>query len=110
MSDSVWPIEIEENNCMSQETQTGTLYHHGVVVRGGRWEGDSKGRGYTYSYGWFMLRFQRKQQNFVRQLSFNLNINKFKKQIEIEENNIMWETRDLFRNIRDIKGIFHAKK
>ena len=28
---------------------------------------------------------------------------------EIEENNIMGETRDLFKIIRDTKGIFHAK-
>ena len=28
---------------------------------------------------------------------------------EIEENNRMGETRDLFKNIRDTKGIFHAK-
>ena len=28
---------------------------------------------------------------------------------EIEENNRMGKTRDLFRNIRDTKGIFHAK-
>ena len=28
---------------------------------------------------------------------------------EIEENNRMGETRDLFKKIRDIKGIFHAK-
>ena len=28
---------------------------------------------------------------------------------EIEENNRMGKTRDLFKNIRDIKGIFHAK-
>ena len=28
---------------------------------------------------------------------------------EIEENNIMGKTRDLFKKIRDIKGTFHAK-
>ena len=28
---------------------------------------------------------------------------------EIEENNRMRQTRDLFKKIRDIKGIFHAK-
>ena len=28
---------------------------------------------------------------------------------EIEENNSMGKTRDLFRKFRDIKGIFHAK-
>ena len=28
---------------------------------------------------------------------------------EIEENKIMGKTRDLFKKIRDTKGIFHAK-
>ena len=28
---------------------------------------------------------------------------------EIEENNIMRKTRDLFKKIRDTKGTFHAK-
>ena len=28
---------------------------------------------------------------------------------KIEENNLMGKTRDLFKKIRDIKGIFHAK-
>ena len=37
----------------------------------GRWEGGSRGRGYMYTCGWFMLRFERKQQNSVKQLSFN---------------------------------------
>ena len=27
--------------------------------------------GYMYTYGWFMLSFDRKQQNYVKQLSFN---------------------------------------
>ena len=59
--------------CMAQETQTGALYQPRGVGWGGRWEGGSKGRGYIYiyTYGWFMLRFDRKKQNFVKQLSFN---------------------------------------
>ena len=56
---------------MAQETQTGALYQPRGVGRGGRWERGSKGRGYMYIYGWFMLRFDRKQQNSVKQLSFN---------------------------------------
>ena len=28
---------------------------------------------------------------------------------EIEENNSMWKTRDLFKKIRDTKGTFHVK-
>ena len=61
------------NFCMAQETQT-TLYQ----PRGVEWEGDgeggSKGMGYIYTYGWFMLRFDRRQQNSVKQLSFNKKI------------------------------------
>ena len=60
--------------CMSQETQTGALNQPRGVGLGERWEGDSKGRGYMYTYGWFMLRFDRKQQNSVKQLSFNKKI------------------------------------
>ena len=37
--------------------------------------------GYMYTYGWFMLRFGRKQQNSVKQLSFN----KKKKKIPISQ-------------------------
>ena len=29
--------------------------------------------------------------------------------MQIEENNKMWETRDLFKKIRNTKGIFHTK-
>ena len=51
--------------CMAQQTQTGALYHQPRGLGGGgRWEGGSKGMGY-------MLRFDRKQQNSVKQLSFN---------------------------------------
>ena len=52
--------------CMAQETQTGALYQPWGVGWGGRQEGDSKGRGYMYTYGWLMLRFNRKQQNSVK--------------------------------------------
>ena len=36
---------------MSQETQTEALYQPRGVGWGGRWEGDSKGRGDMYTYG-----------------------------------------------------------
>ena len=42
------------------------------------WSGEGDGREdqkggdiYMYTYSWFMLRFDRKQQNSVKQLSFN---------------------------------------
>ena len=56
---------------MAQETQTGALYQSRGKGWGGSWEGGSKGRGYMYIYGLFMLKFDRKQQNSVKQLSFN---------------------------------------
>ena len=57
--------------CMAQETQTGALYQPRGVGWGGRWEGVSDGRGYMYTYGWFTLMFDRKQQNSVNKLPFN---------------------------------------
>ena len=63
---------------MAQETQTGALYQPRGVGWGGRWEGGSRGRGYMYIYDRFLLGFDRKQQNSVKQLSFN---NKLKKLI-----------------------------
>ena len=36
-----------------------------INLEGWDGEGGWKGRGYMYSYGWFMLRFDRKQQNSV---------------------------------------------
>ena len=56
---------------MAQETQIGALYQPGGMGWGGRWEWDSKGRRYKYTCGWFMLSFDRKQQNSVKQISFN---------------------------------------
>ena len=70
--------------CMAQETQTGALYQPRGVGCRGRWDRGSKGRGYMYTYGWFMLRFDRKPQYSVRQLSFNkknYNKNTFQKKI-----------------------------
>ena len=64
--------------CMSQETQTGAFYQPRRV--GWReMEGGSKGRRYMHTSDWFVLRFDRKQQNSVKQLSFNSKINKLKK-------------------------------
>ena len=66
--------------CMVQETQTAVLYQPRGLGWGGRWEGGSKARGYMYAYGWFMLRFDRKQQNSVKQVSFNKDTNWKKKE------------------------------
>ena len=40
-----------------------------INLEGWGGEGGSKGRGCMYTYGRFMLRFDRKQQNSVKQLS-----------------------------------------
>ena len=45
---------------MSEEAQTRALYLPRGVGWGRRWEGGSKGRGYMYTYGSFMLRFETK--------------------------------------------------
>ena len=58
------------------------LYQPRGVGWRGRWEGGSRGRGYMYTYGWFMLRFDRKQQNSVNQLSFKKYF--FKKKLKIQ--------------------------
>ena len=41
-------------------TPTGALYQPRGVGWGGKWEGSSRGRGYLYPYGRFMLMFDRK--------------------------------------------------
>ena len=57
--------------CMAQETQIGALYQPRGVGWGGREEEASRGRAYMYPYDLSMLKFVRKQQNPVKQLSFN---------------------------------------
>ena len=52
----------------------------GLCINLEGWDGEGDGRevqegGDMYTYGWFMLRFDRKQ-NSVKQLSFNLKIKK----------------------------------
>ena len=47
--------------------QFSSMYQPRGVGWGGRWEGVPKGRGYMYTYGRLMLRFDRKQQNPVKQ-------------------------------------------
>ena len=42
-------------------------------------------------------------------LIFRLKSNKYLVLLRIEENNRVGKTRDLFKKIRDTKGIFHAK-
>ena len=53
----VWLRKLKQGLCINLEGWDG--------------EGVPKGRGYVYTYGWFILRFDRKQQNSVKQLFFN---------------------------------------
>ena len=61
-----------------------------------------KGKGekerYTHLNAEFQRRARRDKKIFLRDQCK-----------EIEENNIMGKTRDLFKKIRDTKGLFHAK-
>ena len=54
---AVWLRKLKQGLCINLEGWDG--------------EGDSKGRAYMYTYGLFMLRFDRKQHNSVKQLCFN---------------------------------------
>ena len=55
---------------LSQRTQTGALYQNRGVRAGGTWEGGS--REGIYVYLWLIhVEVDRKQQNSVKQLSFN---------------------------------------
>ena len=56
---------------MTQGTQTGAVDQPRGVGRGGRREGGSRRSGPMHAYGWFMLMFDRKQQNSVKQLCFS---------------------------------------
>ena len=57
--------------CKSQETQTGALFQPRKVGSEEDGREVQKGGDIWYMYGWFMLRFDRKQQNSVKQLPFN---------------------------------------
>ena len=64
---TICKIDSQRKFCyVAQETQTGALYQSRAVGWGRRWAGGSEGRGYMYTYGCFMLRFDRKQQNSVK--------------------------------------------
>ena len=61
---AVWLRKLKQELCINLEGWD-------VGGRVGGWEGGSKWRGYMCTYGWLMSRFDRKQQNSVKQLFFN---------------------------------------
>ena len=76
------------------------LSEEGLQIAVKRREGKSKGQKeiYTYLNADFQRIAKRDKKAFLS--------NQYK---EIEENNRMGKTRDLFKKIRDTKGTFHAK-
>ena len=64
---------------------------------------EAKGKGEKERYSHLNAKFQRREKRDKK--AFLSDQCK-----EIEENNRMGKTRDLFKKIRDTKGTFHAKK
>ena len=74
--------------CMTQESQTGLCDN----IKGGvgrKWEGVSGRRGHGCTYGWFLLMCDRKPQNYVKKLSFNLKKKSGKKK-ELKKSRYIW--------------------
>ena len=67
----MWNSQWEFSVCLRKLKQ-------GLSINLEGWDRERDGRdfqkvGYMYTHGWFMLRFERKQKNSVKQLSFNKN-------------------------------------
>ena len=74
--------------CMAEETQSGALYQPRGVGLGGRWEGGSKGRGYTYAYLWLIhVEVWQKAAKFCKAVILRLKINF--KNLKMKRNNIL---------------------
>ena len=59
-----------------------------------------------YTYGWFMLKFDRKQQNSLKQLSFKKKINLKKKLIEIIGRRYIFSTKGIMiLNIKVLSSV-----
>ena len=69
-----------------------------IVERGREAKGKGEKERYIHLNAEFQRRARRDKKAFFRD-----------QRKEIEENNRMGKTRDLFKKIRDIKGTFHAK-
>ena len=66
--------------------------------------GEAKGKGEKERFTHLNAEFQRRTRRDLKKKAFLSDQCK-----EIEENNRMGKTRDLFKKIRDTKGAFHAK-
>ena len=85
---------------INAKKQNGCLRREALQIAVKRREAKSKGE--TEKYTHLNAEFQR----ITRRVKKAFLINQCK---EIEENNRIGKTRDLFKKIRDTKGIFHAK-
>ena len=83
-----------EKKCKKAKWLSGEALQIAVKRR----EVKSKGERYKHLNAEFQRRARRDKKAFLRDQCK-----------EIEENNRMGKARDLFKNIRDTKGIFHAK-
>ena len=98
--DIVWETGIKtipmENKCKEAKW----LSEEALQIAVKRREAKSKGERERYKHlnAEFQRRARRDKKAFLRDQCK-----------EIEENNRMGKARDLFKNIRDTKGIFHAK-
>ena len=63
---AVWLRKLKQGFCINLEGWDGEWDERGFQKGG-----DICTYGGIYTYGWFMLRFDRKQQNYVKQLFFN---------------------------------------
>ena len=62
-----WVKQSVGSCCITQGAQSSALQWHGGVGWGGRREGGSRGMGCMYTYGWFMLLYDRNQNFQVAQ-------------------------------------------
>ena len=67
---NICKIDSQQKIAVWPRKQKRALYQPRGKGWGGRWGGGSKRRRYMYTYGRFMLRFDRKQYS-AKQLSFN---------------------------------------
>ena len=86
----------EENQCKKAKRLSEEALQ--IAMKGREAKGEGKKERYTHLNGEFQRREKRGKKAFLSDQCK-----------EIEENNTMGETKDLFKKTRDTKGTFHAK-
>ena len=100
MDRGLWPCTGDRDQDHPQEKEKKMLSEEALQIAVKRREVKSKGVKERYSH--LNAGFQR----IVRRDKKDFLSDQCK---EIEENNRMWKTKDLFKKIRDTKGIFNAR-